>query len=877
MTNSSAGIDLGSSIAAESDRPAGWGDAIEVSALTGLSEADVQERRRRGESHFEPTRSSRTYLEIVRDNLLTFINVTLVTIGAVLIAMGQVNDAIMASGLAVLNATSGVIQELIAKRRLDRIALLTRARATVVRESTERNIDPNEIVIGDLLKFGPGDQFVVDGHVIAESQVEVDESLLTGESNAIEKDPGDLLQSGTYCLSGSGYYIAERVGVESTAARIATGARAYRRKLTPLQRSVNLIVRLLLGMAAFFLGLVILGGLLHDYPFQDTVLAAAVVLGIVPSGLFLMITITYSMAAIRLADRNALIQQTNAIESLSNVDVFCMDKTGTLTTNRLELVEVRSLVDSWSEQRLRALLGAMAASASSRNKTSEAIAAGCPAESRRVAGEIPFSSERKWSAIAFADQALPGGFVLGAAEFISPPARRLTWPSTPTEWTERGLRVLMLARTPTSEFVTGTRDEQLPDDLQPLAWIVLRDELRPNVDRALEQFRRANVELKIISGDHAGTVAALARQVGLSSHAVSRAGFELDAMSDAEFAAAVEETTIFGRISPEQKRRIVDQLRSNGHYVAMTGDGVNDVLSLKAADLGIALESGSQATRGAADIVLLADTFEAVPLAFAEGQRIRRGLQGILYLFLSRVFVVAAIITAVVFVQLGFPFTPGHMTLLTLLTVGIPTFCLAIWTLPGPVEPHFARAMARFLIPVTVLLTATAFSIYLFYYVWYDVPSGNTPRGGVPGMLQTGAGKAEFARDALTYVLVLAGVWLVIFAAPPNRFWAVVEPLAGTRRPAIAALAMLPLYALIMLTPGLRGFFGVHLLGWGDYLLIAAAVVVWAFLQRAIWQHRIVDRLIGIDLSPGWSGERSSRPPTVVARTTPADRMMPLD
>ncbi|MCC6315004.1 MAG: HAD-IC family P-type ATPase [Thermomicrobiales bacterium] len=624
-------------------------------ALTGLSETEARARLRRGQGNGSGPSTGRSYWRIVRDNLLTLFNMTLIGVGLLLIAMGQVREAIMASGLAVVNGIIGVIQEVIAKRRLDQIALLNRVQATVVRDGQRRAIPPEEIVLGDLLVVGPGDQIFVDGRVV-DGAFQVDEALLTGEADPILKNPGDAIPSGSYCVSGGGFYEAEKVGMESTAAAIAAKARAHKATLTPLQEEVNQVVRILLTMAGFFLVTIVLAALLHGYPAQDTVLALAVVLGIVPSGLFLMIVVTYSMAIVRLARQDALVQQINAVESLSNVTVFCMDKTGTLTANRLRLAALEPIAGQ--EAALRSALGDLARTVSGGTKTSDAIADGCDGARRAPIDEISFSSARKWSAVSASDGSFTGAFAIGAPEMLGRAIGREDL-APPAGWAEQGWRILLFASSPEAVPLHDERGEpRLPASMEPAAWLAFADELRPNAKETLEGFRDAGIALKIISGDNAETVAALARQAGLPDDAKLVSGLDLTEMDDAAFARAAEEATIFGRVTPEQKQRLVEALKARGHYVAMTGDGVNDVLSLKQANLGIAMQSGSQATRNAADIVLLNDSFGALPMAFREGQRIRRGLQGILQLFLSRVFTVVLVILAVLLVEAGFPFSP---------------------------------------------------------------------------------------------------------------------------------------------------------------------------------------------------------------------------
>jgi cation-transporting ATPase E len=815
----------------------------------GLSEAEAQSRLASEGGNAVPDASGRSWWDIVRRNLFTFINITLMIVGIVLIVMGRPRDALLASGLAVINGLVGVFQEARAKRRLDQITLLNRTMATVVRDGVEQPLAPEKIVRGDVLRIAAGDQVFADGKVSPGSTLEMDESLLTGESDPVQKRPGDTVSSGSYCLSGSGWYEAEHVGAENTAAKMTAGARAYRVPLTPLQMQVNLIVRLLLVVASFFLVTILLGSIIWDYPIEDTILAAAVVLGIVPSGLFLMIVVTYSMGAVRLATRDALVQGTNAVESLSNVDVFCMDKTGTLTANKMRLAEVLPI--GAKEEDVRAMLGAFARSTTAGTKTSEALAEANPGDKHPITAEVAFSSAYKWSAVSADDDGFRGVFAFGAPEFLGPRLDTESPLDPPDGWAERGIRTLLFAHgaRPASFGEKGGLPT-LPPGVNPVAWLGFTDELRPHVDVALRGFRDAGIALKVISGDNAETVAALARQAGLSGDAQLVSGLELDAMDDTQFREAAEHCTVFGRVTPEQKQRLVQSLRGNGHYVAMTGDGVNDVLSLKQANLGIAMQSGSQATRDAADIVLLRDSFGALPDAFREGQRIQRGLCRILELFLSRVFAVALLILAVLVVQAGFPLSPGQISLLTLLTVGIPTFGIALWTRPGPPPRNLPRRLLRFVLPAASLLALAAFAIYLGIYVLYDIDLPAMRAGGLAAATTMPA--HDFvSREAAMHVLVLGGLVLVLFAAPPGPWFAVVEELDGERRPAYLALAMVPLYVLIMMVPALRTFFGLRGLNDIDYGIVAAVILVWMYALRWVWATKAFDRFFGYDGGEG--------------------------
>jgi cation-transporting ATPase E len=810
----------------------------------GLTSDEAANRLKTEGGNVVPDTGGRSWWDILRRNIFTFINVTLIMIGIVLIAMGKPRDALLASGLAVINGLVGVFQEARAKRRLEQIALLNRSKASVVRDGQIVQLDPSEIVRGDVLRIQPGDQVFADGTLLGNSSVQMDESLLTGEADPVPKAPGDKVSSGSFCLTGGGWYRADEVGAESTAAQMTASARAYRVPLTPLQIQVNLIVRLLLVVASFFLVTILLGSLIWDYPVEDTILAAAVVLGIVPSGLFLMIVVTYSMGALRLANRDALVQGTNAVESLSNVDVFCMDKTGTLTANAMRLAYVQPI--DGEESDILPLLGAFARSASTSTKTSEAIAAGAEGEAHPVLAEVPFASAYKWSALSVDDPPFRGVFALGAPEFLAPQLSGPI-PDPPAGWADKGIRILLFAHGPEpGEFGEANGLPTLPPGVKPIAWVGLTDQLRPHVEEAIEGFRKAGISLKVISGDNPETVAALAKQAGFSGDVELVSGIDLERMNDEEFLEVAERATVFGRVTPEQKQRLVEALRGRGHYVAMTGDGVNDVLSLKQANLGIAMQSGSQATRDVADIVLLRDSFGALPDAFLEGQRIRKSLCRILELFLSRVFAVALLILAVLMVQAGFPLSPGQISLLTLLTVGIPTFGIALWTPPGPPPRSLPRRLLQFVLPASTLLAVAAFAVYLVVYVLYDIDLPALREGGVAAA--TNLPYSDYiSREAATHVLVLGGLVLLLFASPPTRWFAVVEEYDGEIRPALLGLAVAPLYALIMFVPVLRRFFGMRGIGLQDYAIVLVVIVIWTLVLRWVWQQRLFDRFFGYD------------------------------
>src|SRR5579859_2720239 len=789
-----------------------------------------------------PVKTSRSYLQIISENVFTPINNILFALGLALVMLGKVSDAVISVGVVMLNVAVSVAQEVQAKRTLDQIALLTRPTTIVLRDGQERSVDPGNIVVGDVLLVRAGDQIVVDGPVLATDRVDVDESLLTGESDLITKKNGDELFSGSFCVNGSAFYQAEKVGAQSVAYGLTAGARAFRRVYTPLQREINLVIRVILLLALFFELLLVLNVIVNDIPLVGFLRMSVVVIGIVPKGLFLAISVAYALGAVRIAGQGALVQQSNAVESLSHVDVLCMDKTGTLTANALQLANLHPL--AVDEAELRRLLGVFVASGSAGNMTSRAIGEACPAQARHPEEEIPFSSALKWSALSFADVDLRGVYVLGAVEMLEPSLRPGSDIASfvKTE-SEQGLRVLLFATFPDPVPLRNSEDQPvLPADLVPLGLVSLRDQLRAEARETLAQFMQAGIQLKIISGDNPQTVAALAKQAGVSDDVSVVSGLELAAMDDAQFAQAAYHGTIFGRITPQQKERLVQTLRQQGRYVAMIGDGVNDVLSLKKANLGVAMQSGSSAARNVADIVLLNDSFASLPPAFREGQRIRNGMQNILKLFLTRVLYVALLLISTL-VAGGFPFVPKQISILTLLTVGIPTLALAAWARPGVTEGRsMLRSLFHFVIPAAITLGLMALFVYLGEYMLFLVeqlaaqPDINIEQLSAPAQAA--------AQSGLTTFTMFCGILLILFVEPPTKFWVGGEELKGDRRIIWLALAMFLVYMGLLLIPPLRNLFELSALDLVDYVTIVSMVGLWTMLVRWCWRVRLLQRFL---------------------------------
>jgi len=663
-----------------------------------LTTAEVEARRCAGRTNAAALPTSRSYVRIIRDNVFTFINGVLFGLALALITLGRTSDALVSVGVVAVNLAVGLVQEIHAKRVLDRIAVLARPEVTVVRDGLQRRVDPTDVVLGDLLIATAGDQIVADGTVVSHRSADVDEALLTGESDLVPKQTGDGVFAGTFCAGGTVEYVAERVGAASTANQLATSARAFRRILTPLQQEINRVVRVSLVVVLFFEVLFALGNALDHTPLVDSVRMAVVMAGLIPNGLFLAIAVAYAMGAVRIAGKGALVQQANAVESLSHVDILCLDKTGTLTTNRFKVAETLAL--SGTESDFRALLGAYAASSADSNRTLDAIRDAFPSAARPVVGEVLFSSSRKWSALTLADSRGPQLYVLGAPDVLeSHLSSGDALPPEPRLWTSNGLRVVLLTRAPAEGRRGAGGEPRIPDELEALGLVALSDELRPDAARTLAEFAAVGVQLRLLSGDDPHTVRALALQAGMSADARLVSGPELVSLDPDRERELVTGDAIFGRLTPAQKESVVKALRARGHHVAMIGDGVNDVLALKAADLAIAMQSGTASARAVADIVLLRDDFGALPFALREGQRIRGGMHAILKLFLTRVLYMAVLIAILAVVDIGFPFAPKQNALVTLLTVGLPTLALAAWA--RPMEPRQqGSSVFQFVVPV---------------------------------------------------------------------------------------------------------------------------------------------------------------------------------
>lgn len=804
--------------------------------IVGLSNQEVAEQRAAGQGAVMPPPADRTYFQIIREDVFTFIDNILFLLCLALLLLGQYSEALISVGTVLFNVVVSVTQEIRAKRALDRIALLTRPRAAVMREQREVLLDPSELVRGDILCAQAGDQFVADGILVGGGPIEVDESLLSGESELLSRQIGDPVFSGSFCVTGRAYYRAEKLGIESMAGQITSGARAFQRRYTPLQRRINLLIQVLLLIAVYIEAIFLLIDLFERTPFVETIRESVVIIGIVPIGLILATSVAYALGALRIVGQNVLVQHLSAVEALSNIDVLCLDKTGTITANELVLERLKPL--EGDEQQLRSLLSLFVSHSATQNPTAAAIAAGLEKSYEvrlPVSEEIPFASARKWSALSFDTAEVKGTYVLGAPEMLVPLLR----PGYNVEHfinaeSEQGLRILLFAYWPTPlSLRTGKGEIALQPDLMALGLLSLRDKLRPHVRQTLAEFAAVGVRIKVLSGDSPATVSALARQVGIAQAEKGISGKELEELGDTAFAQAAEDMTIFGRITPHHKERLVNALRSRNHYVAMIGDGVNDVLSLKRADLSIAMESGSSAARGVADIVLLKNSFEALPHAFAEGQRIRNGMSNVIKLFLTRVSYLGLLLLTIPLVG-GFPFAPKQKSLLTLITSSIITVALAVWAKPGRASSRsFARQLLHFVVPVVV--TQSLISFVIFQGALYLSQGGDL------------AENLRIAQSALTTYSVFSGLLLVPFVTPPTRFWVGGNELNGDWRPTLLALGLLVLFLAVSTLPPVSTFFSLIPLSYREYLFIGGVTLFWGIILRSLWRANLLERFLQLD------------------------------
>ncbi|MFD7170052.1 cation-translocating P-type ATPase [Streptomyces violascens] len=745
----------------------------------GLTTAEVAERVARGEVNDVPVRSSRSTAEIVRGNVFTRFNAIIGVLWAIMLVVAPIQDSLFGF-VIIANTGIGIIQEMRAKKTLDGLAVIGEAKPTVRRDGRAAEISTSEIVLGDVIELGPGDKIVVDGEAVEADGLEVDESLLTGEADPVLKKPGDKMMSGAFVVAGGGAFTATKVGREAYAAQLAEEASRFTLVHSELRSGISTILKYVTWMMIpTALGLVISQLVVKDNNFKDSI--ARTVGGIVPmipEGLVLLTSVAFAIGVIRLGRQQCLVQELPAIEGLARVDVVCLDKTGTLTEGGMDVTELRPLGGS-DEAYVRKVLGALGESDPRPNASLQAIIDAYPdSEMWRCTESLPFSSARKYSGAAFSEgDGENSTWLLGAPDVLLKPGDpALTEIDT---LNEKGLRVLLLAR--------ASRELDDPDiasDAKASALVVLEQRLRPDASDTLRYFEEQNVKAKVISGDNAVSVGAVAGKLGLPGAANTVDARRLPA-DQAEMADVLDSNAVFGRVTPQQKRDMVAALQSRGHTVAMTGDGVNDVLALKDADIGVSMGSGSEATRAVAQIVLLNNSFSTLPSVVAEGRRVIGNITRVATLFLTKTVYSVLLAVFVVCSQVEYPFLPRHLTLLSTFTIGIPAFFLALAPNKERAKPHFVRRVMRYAIPSGVIAAVATFVTYMIARAYY-----------------TGPGELDAETSVTTLTLFLVSMWVLAIIARPYTWWRIA-----------LVVAMGVAFLLVLAVPWLQHFFALKLVG----------------------------------------------------------------
>jgi cation-transporting ATPase E len=769
--------------------------------LSGLSSAQVAQRVAAGEVNDVPARTSRSMADIVRSNVFTPFNAIIGTLFVIMLVVGPIQDSLFGF-VIVANSAIGILQEWRAKQTLDSLAVVGEARPRVLRDGGELQIQASLIVLGDVIVLGPGERIVVDGEVVRADALEVDESLLTGESDPVLKNGGDAVMSGSFVVAGTGAFEATEVGHQAYAAKLAEQAQKFTLVNSELRTGINNILK-------YMTWLMIPAGILQvitqlaraqgdvRYGISRTI---AGLVPMVPEGLVLLTSVAFAVGVIRLGQKNCLVQELPAIEGLARVDTVCLDKTGTLTEGGMAFDAVKELPAAAGAD-VPAVLAALGKAEERPNATMQAVMEQFPGPAQGWTAEkvAPFSSARKWSGATFAEGR--GTWLLGAPDVLG---RGTPDAEEAEKLGSTGLRVLMLASAegPVDAVAVGT--------VTPVALITLRQRIRSDARSTLGYFEKQNVTLKVISGDNAVSVGAVAASLDLPGAQDPLDARTLPEGDAAAFAEDVANHSVFGRVTPQQKREMVTALQSRGHTVAMTGDGVNDVLALKDADIGVAMGSGAGATKAVAQIVLLDDRFATLPEVVAEGRRVIGNIERVANLFLVKSVYSFVLVILVGIFQLEYPFLPRHTTLIAALTIGIPSFFLALAPNYERARPGFVRRVLRFAIPAGLVAGIEVF-------VAYWVARGETD---TLGEAQTTAMVSLFA----------CSLYIVQLVARPIVWWKVVL---------IASMA--GLFVLCVALPVGRHFFDLHFGPWYQWttgLVIAAvACVVLEVLWRYLSAH----------------------------------------
>jgi cation-transporting ATPase E len=685
--------------------------------MTGLTSEQVNERIAKGLQNKSARIRSKKTTEIIIENIFSVFNLIILTIVLFLLVFylrtndnRLILDLFGVSMVAVINTLIALIQELRAKRALDKVSLLLKKEITVVRDSKEYSIDQNEIVVDDLIRIERGDQAVVDGKIAKANHLEIDESLLTGESHPIAKNENDKILSGSFCVSGNGYYIAEKVGDDSYASEVTRLAKRFKLNVSPLQSKINFIVKALFVTAVL---LIILEGLANQISFgyvESVRKVSTIMISLVPQGLVLMASVTFALGIYRISKIGAIIQKLNAVESFANVKVVCTDKTGTLTQNKLSVNRITVLDSSKSEDEIKSLLGSYAESSTDKNTTLRTLEAFEPVKDCKVTDEIPFSSETKMSLLKMKINGKETAYILGGFDILIENTNQKE--NSIRLYDENGLKVyrnLLFGTVDTSLSFEKLRENLSATEIKPICIVSIADKVRDDVMDAIRLFKQNDIHVKILSGDSAEAIQAVAREIGWDikdDELVS--GGEIDKTADDDFTKTVMDKAVFARLKPEHKLRIIKTLKKEKIYTAMIGDGVNDLPAIKESDMGIAMEEGSRITKEVADIVLLKNKFSLLPQIFDEGNKIVNTVSSIAKLFLTKNFMVIYLTLISLLFLFEFPLTPRRVALINLFSIGLPSFIIALKNANVSKTKRFMEDLISFVLVSAIVIVGAA-------------------------------------------------------------------------------------------------------------------------------------------------------------------------
>lgn len=687
--------------------------------MTGLTDEQVNERIEQGKVNADENPNTRTYKQIVRENTLTFFNFLNLVLLILVLMVGSYKNAFFV-GIIIINTLIGIAQEIRAKKTIDKLAILTAKKSIVIREGKKWTVPTEDLVLDDLVCLKTGDQVPADAKVL-EGSVEVNESLLTGESDNLPKNVGDELFSGSFVTSGEACCQIIHVGKDNYAAQITSEAKEFKRHNSELKNSLNAILKVIsiiivpLGALLFYKQYYVVGN-----TFKDSIVSmVAGVLGMIPEGLVLLTSVALTLGALVLANKKTLVQELYCIETLARVDTLCLDKTGTITEGTMCVERV----EPWSEasenkdtdeiptededepdlHEIENMMANLMYVLKDQNATIDALRKRFPAKSSMTLEHIiPFSSDRKYSGAVFEDN---GTYLMGAAQFLFPEGREDIL-DVCQNYAEEGLRVLVLAHS--TQMAEGT---ELPENLEPAALLLLTDVIREEAPDTLQFFDSQEVDLKVISGDDPVTVSAIAKRAGLKN-----AENYVDATTletEEQLEEAVAKYSVFGRVTPQQKKEMVQALQKQGHTVAMTGDGVNDVLALKEADCSIAMAQGSDAAKNIANVVLLDSNFASMPHIVNQGRRVVNNIRTAASMFLIKTMFSVMLSLLTIFFGNAYPFEPIQMSLISACAVGIPTFLLAQENNYDKIDHTFLRHVFLNAFPAALTITSCVFAVML--------------------------------------------------------------------------------------------------------------------------------------------------------------------